>query len=67
VDALLRIVTAGGLELDTHERRPPVDPERAGQILVQVLGLAEVLPFRPRSQMAFPKLAERLDQRKVAA
>ena len=50
-DALLRIVAAGGTELQIAPRRPPVDPERAGKILVQVLGLAEALPFRPRAEI----------------
>ncbi len=59
-DARTRIAVAGGFELTLAERRPPVDPERAGKILVQVLGLAEALPFRPRSEMQFPPLAARL-------
>jgi len=59
-DALLRIASAAGLELHLEERRPPVDSERAGRILVQVLELAEALPFRPRAEMQFPKLADRL-------
>src|SRR5664279_1772039 len=44
-DVLVRIAAAGGLGLELAERRPPVDPERAGKILVQVLELAEALPF----------------------
>lgn len=60
-DTLLRIASAGGLGLDVGRREPPVDPERAGRILVQVLELAEALPFRPRSEMQYPPLADRLD------
>jgi transcriptional regulator with XRE-family HTH domain len=60
VDSLLRIAAAGGLRLELGERKPPVDPERAARILVQVLELAEALPFRPRSEMQFPRLADRL-------
>lgn len=60
VDALLRIAAAGGAKLEFGERRPPVDPERAGKILVQVLGLAEALPFRPRAEMQYPILADRI-------
>ena len=60
VDALLRIAAAAGMELKPNRRRPPVDPERASQILVQVLELAEALPFRPRAEMQFPPLAQRL-------
>jgi hypothetical protein len=44
------------------KRRPPVDPERAGRILVQVLGLAEALPFRPRAELSYPPLKDRLAQ-----
>jgi transcriptional regulator with XRE-family HTH domain len=59
-DALLRIAAAGGVKLGVEERKPPVDPERASRILVQVLGLAEALPFRPRAEMAYPPLRDRL-------
>lgn len=59
-DALLRIAAAGGVKLGIEERKPPVDPERAGKILNQVLGLAEALPYRPRGEMAYPPLKDRL-------
>ena len=59
-DALARIAAAAGFRLALAERRPPVDPERAGRILTQVLELAEALPFRPRAELEFPSLAERL-------
>jgi len=59
-DALIRLAGAAGFDLSLERREPPVDPERAGKILVQVLELAEALPFRPRAEMAFPPLAERL-------
>lgn len=59
-DALLRIAAAGGVELEVRERKPPVDPDRASRILMQVLGLAEVLPYRPRAEMAYPPLKDRL-------
>jgi len=59
-DALVRLAAAAGFGLELSERRPPVDPERAGRILVQVLELAEALPFRPRAEMQFPPLAGRL-------
>jgi transcriptional regulator with XRE-family HTH domain len=65
-DALLRIATAAGFDLELTERRPPVDPERAGRILVQVLELAEALPFRPRAEMQFPPLADRLAEKTAA-
>jgi len=60
-DALMRIAAAGGLGLDLVERRPPVDPERAATILNQVLGLAEALPFRPRGEIEYPRLADRVN------
>jgi len=59
-DALLRVVTAAGGRLEIAERKPPVDPERAGKILIQVVGLAEALPYRPRAKMPYPRLADRL-------
>jgi transcriptional regulator with XRE-family HTH domain len=59
-DALARLATAAGFDLSLVERRPRVDAERAGKILVQVLGLAEALPYRPRAEMEFPPLARRL-------
>jgi transcriptional regulator with XRE-family HTH domain len=66
-DALLRIAAAAGMALAVEERRPPVDPDRASHILVQVLELAEALPFRPRAEMQFPPLAQRLAERGIAA
>lgn len=62
-DALARLATAGGFELQLGRRRPPVDPERAGRILIQVLELAEALPFRPRPELDYPPLADRLAAR----
>jgi transcriptional regulator with XRE-family HTH domain len=59
-EALLRLAAAGGMELKLDRRRPPVDPERASRILVQVLELAEALPFRPRAENRYPPLAARL-------
>lgn len=59
-DALIRIAAAGGAELGIKPRKPPVDPERASAILNQVLGLAEALPYRPRAEMGYPPLKERL-------
>lgn len=59
-ETLLRIVSAAGGKLEIEERKPPVDPERAGKILTQVLGLAEALPFRPRAEIPHPPLRDRL-------
>lgn len=59
-EALARLAAAGGMELRLTRRRPPVDPDRASKILVQVLELAEALPFRPRPKLDYPSLPERL-------
>jgi transcriptional regulator with XRE-family HTH domain len=59
-DVLTRLAAAGGLELKLVRRHPPVDPQRASKILVQVLELAEALPFRPRPQLDYPSLPDRL-------
>ena len=59
-EAVARLAAAAGLELKLDRRRPPVDAERAGKILVQVLELAEALPFRSRPQLDYPSLPERL-------
>jgi len=59
-DALLRIAGAAGVRLEFEERKPPVDPQRASYNLNQVLGLAEALPYRPRAEMAYPPLKDRL-------
>ncbi|HEX6228075.1 MAG TPA: helix-turn-helix transcriptional regulator [Solirubrobacterales bacterium] len=59
-DTLAKLAAAGGFELGLAERRPPVDPERASGILVQVLELGEALPFRPRPTLDFPHLPDRV-------
>ncbi|HEY8303883.1 MAG TPA: helix-turn-helix transcriptional regulator [Solirubrobacteraceae bacterium] len=57
VEALARLASAGGLELRLGPSAPPVDPQRAGRILAQVLDLAEVLPSRRRGPLEYPSLA----------
>jgi transcriptional regulator with XRE-family HTH domain len=59
-DALARLAAAGGFDLTLSPRKPPVDAERASRILVQVLELAEALPFRPRPELGYPRLADRV-------
>jgi transcriptional regulator with XRE-family HTH domain len=59
-DALVRLAVAGGLKLQLAPRRPPVDVDRASRILVQVLELAEALPFRPRPELGYPRLRDRV-------
>src|SRR5664279_4597535 len=62
-DSLARLAAAGGFELELARRQPPVDATRASRILVQVLELAEALPFRPRPELAYPQLSERIANR----
>jgi transcriptional regulator with XRE-family HTH domain len=59
-DILARLAAAGGLEIGFTRREPPVDVDRAGRILVQVLELAEALPFRPRPELRYPRLPDRV-------
>ncbi len=59
-NALQRLAAAAGLSLQLAPRRPPVDVARASKILVQVLELAEALPFRPRPELGYPRLADRI-------
>lgn len=55
VDALSRLASAGGLQL---ELGTPVLAEdaRAGRLLAQVLDLAEALPSRRRGTLTYPPL-----------
>ncbi len=55
-DALERLTAAGGLQLELGKRLAPVDPYRAGRILVEVLELAEALPFTPKGGPAALRL-----------
>jgi transcriptional regulator with XRE-family HTH domain len=56
VDALARIASAAGMELKLGPGSP-VDDERAGRILSQVLDLAESLPARRRGPLRYPPFA----------
>jgi transcriptional regulator with XRE-family HTH domain len=60
VAALARITAAAGLEIAVG---PPASTRtglvRAGEILAQVLDLAEMLPQRKRGELAYPSLARR--------
>jgi transcriptional regulator with XRE-family HTH domain len=58
--ALVRLAAAGGFELKLVRREPPVDVGRASKLLVQVLELAEALPFRPKRELTYPRLADRI-------
>jgi transcriptional regulator with XRE-family HTH domain len=59
VAALARIAGAAGLQVRVGRVGSASDEMaliRAGKILVQVLDLAEQLPYRPRSRLAYPPL-----------
>jgi len=59
VAALARLAAAADLELTVRPPSPSVDLERAGEILVQVLDLAERLPQRRRGELTYPTLGRR--------
>ncbi len=59
-DALARLAAAAGFDLTLSPRKAPVDVDRASKILVQVLELAEALPFRPRPELGYPHLPDRV-------
>jgi len=59
-DALARLAAAGGFDLTLSRRKPPVDAQRASRILVQVLELAEALPYRPKPELGYPRLSDRI-------
>jgi transcriptional regulator with XRE-family HTH domain len=56
VAALARIAAAAGMELRVQRPAERLDPARAGEILAQVLDLAERLPQRRRGELAYPSL-----------
>jgi transcriptional regulator with XRE-family HTH domain len=56
VAALARIAAAGGMELHLASTHDPAAQEHAGEILAQVLDLAEALPYRPRDELSYPPL-----------
>lgn len=65
-DALARLAAAGGFDLQLAPRKPPVDVDRASKILVQVLDFAEALPFRPRPELDYPRLSDRIGEQKAS-
>jgi transcriptional regulator with XRE-family HTH domain len=56
VAAMARIARAAGLELRVTPSSDQAEMLRAGRILLQVLDLAEQLPYRPREQLSYPPL-----------
>jgi transcriptional regulator with XRE-family HTH domain len=57
VAALARLAGAAGFELQLAPASDRAAVEHAGKVLAQVLDLAEQLPYRPRSELAYPPLA----------
>jgi transcriptional regulator with XRE-family HTH domain len=56
VAAIARIAWAAGLDLRLGRSSDSVQLARAANTLVQVLDLAEQLPYRPRPELAYPPL-----------
>jgi transcriptional regulator with XRE-family HTH domain len=56
VTALARIAGAAGLEVHVGPASDHLALEQAGNILAQVLDLAELIPSRPRGELAYPPL-----------
>jgi transcriptional regulator with XRE-family HTH domain len=56
VAALARIAAAAGLQVRVGPASDEMQLIRAGEILAQVLDLAEQLPYQPRRQLAYPSL-----------
>jgi transcriptional regulator with XRE-family HTH domain len=56
VAALARIAGAAGRELSIGPASDELALEYAGNVLAQVLDLAEMLPYRPRLELAYPPL-----------
>ena len=67
VDALERMAAAAGLGVTFEQRKAPVDAQRAERLLVQVLELAEALPFKREGQLKYPRLKSRTQAVKVPA
>jgi transcriptional regulator with XRE-family HTH domain len=56
VAALARIAEAAGLEVRVAPRSDRAATVHTGQVLSQVLDLAESLPYRPRQELTYPPL-----------
>jgi transcriptional regulator with XRE-family HTH domain len=59
-EMLARLLNAAGFRLAVEPLVAPVDPERAGNILEQVLGLAEALPYRAGKSNDYPPVSAAL-------
>jgi transcriptional regulator with XRE-family HTH domain len=59
VDALARIAAAANMKVELLPVTNPVDPNRAGRLLEQVLDLAETLPSKRRGTLLYPPFPRR--------
>ncbi len=58
VAALARIARAAGLELKISELSDADALKRSGEILIQVLDLADRMPSKPRGELRYPPLIQ---------
>jgi transcriptional regulator with XRE-family HTH domain len=58
VQALARIARAAGLELEISPLADAQAIERSGEILIQVLDLADRMPSKPRGELRYPPLIQ---------
>jgi transcriptional regulator with XRE-family HTH domain len=58
VAALARIAAAAGLEVRVNPASDDLALAHAGNVLAQVLDLAELLPYRPSRELAYPPLIQ---------
>jgi transcriptional regulator with XRE-family HTH domain len=56
VSALARVARAAGLELEISPLADADALERSGEVLVQVLELADRMPSKPRGELTYPPL-----------
>src|SRR5258708_20860218 len=56
VSALARIARAAGLELEISPLADADALERSGEVLIQVLELADRMPSKPRAALTYPPL-----------
>jgi transcriptional regulator with XRE-family HTH domain len=56
VSALARIARAAGLELEISPLADEAALERAGRVLIDVIGLADSMPSKPRGELKYPPL-----------
>lgn len=58
-----RLLNAAGFRLAVEPLAPPVDVDRAAEILEMVVDLAESLPYAPKPSNSYPPLSHALGGR----